>query len=166
MASDNDVVKRIGERIIYVDPNDIYGFGDDNNEVPLTPPYEDMCIAFNLIIEKYDRFDANVRKEIGMEWTDKPNGQTSHFSVLDGELKDNEGNSYLTTYYTEISPEGYKKKEMVEGLGVQAIQVNFDSYYTPTVVIKFVDVRGSALFGREEAIHTLSLIHISEPTRP
>lgn len=154
MASDNDVVKRIGERIIYVDPNDIYGFGDDNNEVPLTPPYEDMCIAFNLIIEKYDRFDANVRKEIGMEWTDKPNGQTSHFSVLDGELKDNGGNSYLTTYYTEISPEGYKKKEMVEGLGVQAIQVNFDSYYTPTVVIKFVDVRGSALFGREETIHT------------
>lgn len=171
-TSGDGLLKFIGNRLVYVDPNDVYGF-DKDKKVPFTPPYEDMCIAFNLVIEKYDRFDNSVRKEIGMEWTDKPNGENnSYFSILDGELKtkdnhlwtphydkngkliDNCDESYLTTYYTEISADGYKKKEMVEGLGVQSIQVSFDSYYTPTVVIKFIDVRGSALFGREEAIHS------------
>ena len=186
-ASENDLIKKYG-RIVCVDPNDVFDYGikeykveEKNGEqvktlvgkdAPFTPPYEDLCVAFNLIIEKYDRFDTQKRTEIGMEWTDKPNGQTTHFSILDGELKtgndklyvpeynadgsvkNHPDTSYLTTYYTEISPEGFKKKEMVEGLGVTSIQVNFDSYYTPTVTISFVDVMGSALFGREEAIHS------------
>lgn len=170
---DKDFPLRHINRIVYVEPNDVYGYGgEEGKEVPFTPPYEDMCIAFNLIIEKYSRFDNKVRQEYGFSWSDKQSGDPSFFSVLEGELKtkdeklwkaeydkngkpiSNYDSSYLTTYYTEISPDGYKKKEMVEGLGVTSIQVNFDSYYTPTVVINFVDVRGSALFGREEAIHT------------
>ena len=130
-TSGDGLLKFIGNRLVYVDPNDVYGF-DKDKKVPFTPPYEDMCIAFNLVIEKYDRFDNSVRKEIGMEWTDKPNGENnSYFSILDGELKtkdnhlwtphydkngkliDNYDESYLTTYYTEISADGYKKKEMV-----------------------------------------------------
>lgn len=158
----DDIVK-IDERsrIVYVDPNDVFGYGGENGkkQVPMTPPYEDMCIAFNLIVEQYDRFDPNKTKEFSLNWV----SESTRFSVLQGELKtqngnptddDNYDNSYLTTYYTEISNDGYKKKEMVEGLGVTSIQVSFDSYFAPTVTIQFVDVRGSALFGREEAIHS------------
>ena len=145
-------VQLFGRRVYYVDPNDVYGF-DKEKKVPFTPPYEDLCIAFNLIIEKFSRFNDYETEKIEISWFNTPTDDKTHFSVLEGDLKYGD-NNYLTTYYTEISPDGYKKKEMIEGLGVESIQVNFDSYYTPTVVIKFVDVRGSALFGREEAIHS------------
>lgn len=156
--AENEIVKRNG-RIFYVDPNDVFGFGGDNGDVPLTPPYEDMSIAFNLIIEKYDRFDNQKRNQMGLCWCDKLSGD-GHYNVLNGSISDengvydSQGNRYLSTYYVDISADGYNKGEQIEGLGVSSIQVSFDSYYTPTVVINFVDVRGSALFGREEAIHT------------
>lgn len=156
--AENEIVKRNG-RIFYVDPNDVFGFGGDNGDVPLTPPYEDMSIAFNLIIEKYDRFGNQKRNQMGLCWCDKLSGD-GHYNVLNGSISDengvydSQGNRYLSTYYVDISADGYNKGEQIEGLGVSSIQVSFDSYYTPTVVINFVDVRGSALFGREEAIHT------------
>lgn len=156
--AENEIVKQNG-RIFYVDPNDVFGFGGDNGDVPLTPPYEDMSIAFNLIIEKYDRFDNQKRNQMGLCWCDKLSGD-GHYNVLNGSISDengvydSQGNRYLSTYYVDISADGYNKGEQIEGLGVSSIQVSFDSYYTPTVVINFVDVRGSALFGREEAIHT------------
>ena len=156
--AENKIVKRNG-RIFYVDPNDVFGSGGDNGDVPLTPPYEDMSIAFNLIIEKYDRFDNKKRSQMGLCWCDKLSGD-GHYNVLNGSISDkngvydSQGNRYLSTYYVDISADGYNRGEQIEGLGVSSIQVSFDSYYTPTVVIKFVDVRGSALFGREEAIHT------------
>lgn len=156
--AENNIVKQKG-RIFYVDPNDVFGSGGDNGDVPLTPPYEDMSIAFNLIIEKYDRFDNKKRSQMGLCWCDKLSGD-GHYNVLNGSISDkngiydSQGNRYLSTYYVDISADGYNRGEQIEGLGVSSIQVSFDSYYTPTVVIKFVDVRGSALFGREEAIHT------------
>lgn len=156
--AENKIVKQNG-RIFYVDPNDVFGLGGGNGDVPLTPPYEDMSIAFNLIIEKYDRFDNQKRNQIGLCWCEKLSGD-GHYNVLDGSISDkngvydSQGNRYLSTYYVDISADGYNKGEQIEGLGVSSIQVAFDSYYTPTVVINFVDVRGSALFGREEAIHT------------
>ncbi len=155
--AENEIVR--DSRIFYVDPNDVFGFGGDNGDVPLTPPYEDMSIAFNLIIEKYDRFDNQKRNQMGLCWCDKLSGD-GHYNVLNGSISDengvydSQGNRYLSTYYVDISADGYNRGEQIEGLGVSSIQVAFDSYYTPTVVIKFVDVRGSALFGREEAIHT------------
>lgn len=156
--AENEIVKQNG-RIFYVDPNDVFGLGGDNGVIPLTPPYEDMSIAFNLIIEKYDRFDNQKRNQMGLCWCDKLSGD-GHYNVLNGSISDengvydSQGNRYLSTYYVDISADGYNKGEQIEGLGVSSIQVSFDSYYTPTVVINFVDVRGSALFGREEAIHT------------
>lgn len=156
--AENEIVKRNG-RICYVDPNDVFDFGSSSGDVPITPPYEDMSIAFNLIIEKYDRFDNQKRNQMGLCWCDKLSGD-GHYNVLNGSISDengvydSQGNRYLSTYYVDISADGYNKGEQIEGLGVSSIQVAFDSYYTPTVVIKFVDVRGSALFGREEAIHT------------
>ncbi|MDE5889317.1 MAG: hypothetical protein K2H20_04785, partial [Bacilli bacterium] len=157
----NNIVSHIeGTRLYFVDPSKVNGL-DEKSGVEFTPPYEDMCIAFTLEIETYSRFDEDEINRTGIAGTSKE----KKFSLLEGELKTKDGtlwegdidecdNNYLTTYYTEISSDGYKEKEKVEGLGVESIQVNYDNYYMPTIVIKFIDVRGSALFGREEAIHT------------
>lgn len=175
---------KVKERIIYVDPNDVYDY-DANNQhqgESLTPKYEDFCISFNLIIECYNRLskermitapDVNKRTdENGVPQTYKitwgltqEDLRKKRSSVLQGNRgKDNMNNedgtfnysdsgyNYLTTYFTDISYNSYKNTE-IEGLGVESVQISYESWYTPTVVIKFVDVRGSALWGREEEVH-------------
>ena len=52
----SDVTKDIlipNSRILYVDPNDIYG---KVNGVPITPDYSDFCIAFDLQCEIVARY--------------------------------------------------------------------------------------------------------------
>lgn len=144
-----------GTRIKYVDPVAIAGYGGDDKSTIITPPYEDLSIAFNLIIEKYSRLDIATKNEYCLHFCNTfDNNESTEGSVLSGTISDNNGKSYLTTYYTDISADGYGEKEQIEGLGVESVNISFDSYYTPTVDIKFVDVRGSALFGREEATHS------------
>lgn len=145
------------KRIIYVDPNNVNG---EINSNPLTPDYTDYCISFNLVVEKNSRYnigDISTKKYV-ISWTSYINeDNTSNFtpgnyvSFLQGENIDNF--NFLTTYYTDINYDDVKAKSIVEGLGVESVDISFDSYYVPTVVIKFVDVRGSSLFGREETIH-------------
>lgn len=148
----------------------------------LTPRYEDFCTSFNLIIEAYSRFKSEiVSKDINGQSNEEGDGVKKYViqwgmprdkmykrrtSVLQGNRgKDNLTNpdgsfavsdsdyNYLTTYYTDISFNSYKEQTEIEGLGVESVQISYESWYTPTVVIKFVDVRGSALWGREEAVH-------------
>ena len=166
------------QRIIYVEPNDVFD-KDVKNESgkSLTPKYEDFCISFNLIVETFRRFkneikhidskDKNESNKYSIQWNLTREEQLKQrTSILqgnrgkdgyinaDGTLSDTGYDyNYLTTYYTDLSFDSYKKTE-IEGLGVESVQISYESWYTPTIVIKFVDVRGSALWGREEAIHT------------
>ena len=170
------------QRIIYVEPNDVFDVGSDNSiqNEQLTPKYEDFCISFNLIIEAFNRFKQGVTTKnttandsegkpvkYMIQWgTTREEMYKKRSSVLQGNrgpdtLNSSDGNydysnsdyNYLTTYYTDISFDSYNKKTEIEGLGVESVQISYESWYTPTVTIKFVDVRGSALWGREEAIH-------------
>lgn len=166
------------QRIIYVEPNDVYDYGSDNKQQneSLTPKYEDFCVSFNLIIETFSRFkpghETSVKNnnesktyqiEFGLNREEMYKNRTSvlqgnrgpdELNTKDGLLTHSDsGYNYLTTYYTDISFDSYKERTEIEGLGVESVQISYESWYTPTVVIKFVDVRGSALWGREEAIH-------------
>ena len=177
MADTNEIKKQ--QRIIYVEPNDVFDKEAENAQqgLSLTPKYEDFCISFNLIIEAFTRFKTDATSNgIG------GNGNTQKFSIQCGLTKEdmykrrtsvlqgNRGNNvlvnedgsygysdsnynYLTTYYTDLTFDSYKDKTQIEGLGVESVQVSYESWYTPTVTIKFVDLRGSAIFGREEATH-------------
>lgn len=177
MADSNEIKKQ--QRIIYVEPNDVFDKEAENAQqgLSLTPKYEDFCISFNLIIEAFTRFKTDATSNgIG------GNGNTQKFSIQWGLTKEdmykrrtsvlqgNRGNNvlvnedgsygysdsnynYLTTYYTDLTFDSYKDKTQIEGLGVESVQVSYESWYTPTVTIKFVDLRGSAIFGREEATH-------------
>jgi len=149
-------------RICYVEPNDVF---DSIDGIPVTPPYEDFSIAFDLIVKVASRFRSNeVRGNSGevdedgkykwvISWTSTPKqGTPSWVTFMSGNDVGNGTNS-LTTNYTDISFDHYFEGEEIEGLGVEQVNVSFESWYTPTVSIKFVDTRGSAFFGREEAIH-------------
>ena len=153
-----DKLPKVGKkgRILYVEPNDVFG---DVNGVPLTPDYSDMCISFNLIVEIVSRYKQTAKQgddqsgKFSIFWTSKLGLDQAKpwVSFLGGEEID--GKSFLTTYYTDTHYEDILKKNIVEGLGIENITVAFENYYTPTVSIKFVDQRGSSLFGREEATH-------------
>ena len=153
-------------RLIYIEPNDVFdsSLSKENigklNGVSITPKYEDLCISFNLIIDQFSRtrevkksgITDKKDKKVSIEWT-SPVSKNVNFSVLSGDEGNGESPNFLTTYYTDISFDSYKKKTQIEGLGVESVDISYESWYTPTVVIKFVDVRGSAIFGREEANH-------------
>lgn len=153
MAQD---IKDGESRIIYLEPNDAM---DDINGVPMTPDYPDLCIAFNLIVEVLPRFKTTAEKgkdysgKYCIYWRSKSplNGESykpgTYVSFLTGK------DGLLTTYYTDTNYEDVVRENIVEGLGVENVTVAFENYYTPTVTIKFVDQRGSSLFGREEATH-------------
>lgn len=162
MTADTNIVKQNG-RVLYVEPNDLYGYVDG---VPVTPDYSDYCISVNLIAEVVSRFKQSgddLTKKYIISWTTRPgvdsdgNPATANnwISFLQGQdAKVYGGDStLLTTYYTDINYDDVVKNNIVEGLGIESVQVSFESYYTPTIVIKFIDVRGSSLFGREEAVH-------------
>ena len=151
-------------------------------DLSLTPRYEDFCISFNLIIEQFQRIksagtslDKNGRKneegnthtyviQWGLTKEDLIKRRTSVLQGNKGEItiNPNDGQpefpfgdkyNYLTTYYTDLTYDTYGKKTEIEGLGVESVQISYESWYTPTVTIKFIDVRGFSIFGREEAIH-------------
>lgn len=152
-------------RIIYYDPNDAFG---EINGVPLTPDYSEMCIAFDLVVEMVNRFRSNGligengSRKFKLSWRSpiatKPDGERTedYMTFLRGNGSTKEDGGYLTTYYTDVSFDDLRADSegvIVEGLGVESIQVAFESYYAPTVSIKFVDYRGSAVFAREELVH-------------
>lgn len=158
-------------------------YGNKQQGESLTPKYEDFCISFNLIIEAFSRFknlastegntqgnntdNSNQRRTYSIQW-----GLTSEqmikrrTSVLQGDrgsftVNKNNGDTtykvndynYLTTYYTDLTFGSYAEKTQIEGLGVESVQISYESWYTPTITINFVDVRGASVFGREEAVH-------------
>ena len=157
MANSEKNIVHQKDRIFYVEPNDIYG---NVGGVPLTPDYSDYCISVNLIAEivtRYRQSGEDKTMALTVSYSGAPGEESSNkwVSFLQGEdakIFGGEGN-FLTTYYTDIDYDDIVKKNIVEGLGIESIQISFESYYTPTVVIKFIDVRGSSLFGREEAVH-------------
>lgn len=163
-------------RIIYVEPNNASG---SVNNVPLTPDYTDFCISFDLIVDVISRMRANsatfkqhskgittdnsgdieAMKTYVLSWTSKydPDGKNENtnpnrVSFMTGERYGTR--DYLTTYYTDTHYNDFKNKTIVEGLGVESVNISFESYYAPTVKIRFVDVRGASIFGREEVLHT------------
>ena len=167
--------KNAQNRIIFVEPNDISGH---LNGVPVTPDYTDFCISFDLIVDVVSRMRANsvtidcdppkndddsnpiqAMRTYVISWTSKydPDGKQKNdnpnqVSFMGGVRYGKR--DYLTTFYTDTHYNDFKNKTIVEGLGVESVNVSFESYYTPTVKIRFIDVRGASIFGREEVLHT------------
>ena len=165
--SENKDIDR-GGHVYYFEPNDsdVLGKDQDNQDVAIVPHLEDLCISMTLTADMYSRKKTHIPKV-----TDTDDGKIcsrsiSWISYVNGINSDTDVNQqlinagvemgndkYLTTYYTEISADNYIENELVEGLGVTSVNISYESWYTPTITINFVDVHGSSLWGREEAIH-------------
>jgi hypothetical protein len=166
-ANKNKEIDR-GGHVYYFEPNDsdLLGKDQDNQDVAIVPHLEDLCIAMTLTADMYSRRKTHIPKvsssddgkiySRSISWVSYVNGMNGDTDVNQQlinagvEMGDNK---YLTTYYTEISADNYVENELVEGLGVTSVNISYESWYTPTITINFVDVHGSSLWGREEAIH-------------
>lgn len=154
--------------VFYFEPNDTsMGTDQDGMPVPLVPHLEDMCISMSLTADIYGRNKTSIddiskegnttkiqRKLSWVSYVNQDYGSSVDSNVQLTAAGTQLGDErYLTTYYTEISADKYIENELVEGLGITGINISFESWYTPTITINFVDVHGSALWGREEAIY-------------
>lgn len=151
--------------VYYFEPNDaLLGKDQDGVDIALTPHLEDLCVAMTLTADIYPRDkeciytldEQNKQQSVkrSLSWISYVNGgDTSISKQVVNQGVNMGGDNYLTTYYSEISADKYVENELVEGLGVTNVNISFESWYTPTITVSFVDVNGSALWGREEAIH-------------
>ena len=142
---DKDTLKTSKSRIVYTEPNFVNGV--TTNGVDLSVPLEDLCISVNLIAEVKPRYAAdlnNGKTEMQiLSWGTNDSEKVSFFSGV--KLDRNSDDRYLTSYFTDITYDDAKGGQIIEGLGIDSIDINFESWYTPSVVIKFVDVRGSSM---------------------
>lgn len=128
-----DVVKRAG-RIVYVEPNNINGL-HPNNSIPYN--YEDYCISINLRVFRGDRFSCGMPD-------DNHKGELSFSSNMGNITFIGGTNGYLSTNFTDISMNN-PETNTNECLGIESINIDYNSWYYPQVKIKFVDVRGASL---------------------
>ena len=162
MAIKNEIDKG---HVYYFEPNDTsIGKDQDGADVALMPHLEDLCIAMTLTadiyprdkecIYKLDEENKNQMVRRSLSWISYVNADSVNVSkqIINSGVKMGDDN-FLTTYYTEISADKYIENELVEGFGVKSVNISYESWFTPTISISFVDVHGSALWGREEAIH-------------
>lgn len=147
-------------RIVYVEPNDLYG---DVNGNQLTPDYTDYSIYCNLIVEYTNRFmngyvgnDATNGFSLMANLGTNSNGvqyKPLYKSFFQGK---SEQYNYLSTNYSDIHFSTIEKTTFIEGLQISGIDISYANRMSPLVVINMVDVRGSGLFGREESTHDIS----------
>ena len=139
----NDV-KKLG-RVEYIEPNNLFYTSDGNkvqNGIP--QPYEDYSFSVNLRVINGDRYDCGMTGDGGdisknvIEFT-SDNGT---LSFMDGTSVGGQG--YLTTNFTDINMND-PSTNTKECLGIESISIKYDSWYYPTVDIKFIDVRGASL---------------------
>ena len=144
MPADNDV--RVLGRVEYIEPNNLFVNSTGNkvqNGIP--QPYEDYSFSVNLRVINGDRYACGMTGEGGDLANDfiEFSSDNGTLSFMDGTSPDG-GQGYLTTNFTDISMND-PSTNTKECLGIESISVKYDSWYYPTVDIKFIDVRGASL---------------------
>jgi N-acetylmuramoyl-L-alanine amidase len=146
-ARNNAIVKSFTDKLIYVEPNFISG-GMDNVPVPL----EDLCVYVELKVEcnlTKLHYDGDFVLQMRVE------NDTPYISLYNG-VKYNEGSrdTFLSTDgYDKYTLSGMKEPGVEELFGVESIEVSYNSFAVPEIVIKFTDIKGAALHGAEELAH-------------
>ena len=128
MANPNSIVQAQQiQNLLVIDPS---AKGMENVNV------EDLSISVEL--EVYKRDENPIIFSNGEVTTgNKTNPEATRISFIDGA---GEGD-YLTTHYTELTTDFGKDKD-VGSLGIETIDISFNTSYVPIVKIKFKDLRG------------------------
>ena len=142
----SDTVQKAG-RIEYIEPNSLFTMSEDDkvqNGIP--QPYEDYSFSVNLRVINGNRYDCGQGGNDGRNVLEYSSDHGT-LSFMDGTV--NNGQAYLTTNFTDISMND-PSTNTKECLGIERISIRYDSWYYPTVDIKFVDVRGASLMQPSE----------------
>lgn len=138
-------------RLSYFDPNtSIFKNQMGTNSDSITFPYEDYNMAIELIIREYNRYScglSNVSNEFKEYRYSTDNGT---ISFLGGsKVKDDFDGNFLTTNYTDVSMTNPSANTQ-ECLGIESIDISYQSWFHPQVTIKFIDVRGATVMMQAE----------------
>ena len=133
-------------RVVYVEPNNnINGTGRGTN---FTFDPEDYSILVDLQVEVVDRFgydnpDANTQIQYTMEW-DAKGSRTSLFRGTNGFLSTN----VLDTTFHDV-----KDNINQEAIGINSIEIRYNSWNYPEITIQFTDIRGASLMATSDYLH-------------
>lgn len=148
--SNEEKVQRAG-RIEYIEPNSLFVSSSGNtvqNGIP--QPYENYSFSVNLRVVNGNRYDCGMTGEEEDIQSDfiEFSSERGTINFMEGTANGNNP-GYLTTNFTDISMNdpGTNTREC---LGIESITIKYSSYYTPTVDIKFIDVRGASLMQPSE----------------
>ena len=134
-------------RVVYVEPNNnIVGTGQGTN---FTFNPEDYSILVDLQVDVVDRFAYNgsgTKEEIQytLEW-DAKGTKTSMFKGTNGLLT----TKALNTSFTDIT-----ENLNQEAIGINSIDIRYNSWNYPEVTINFTDIRGASLLASADFIHS------------
>ena len=153
--SNGSTLKQFG-RLKYVDPTNIFLKRDEHLRPidgtysdAINFPYEDYNIAVDLTIRQTNRYSCGWWTEDGsmkeLNYSSS-NGTISFFGGTRGySSTKNQDEGYYTTNFTDISMMN-PETNTSECLGIESINITYNSWMYPQVVIKFVDVRGATVF--------------------
>lgn len=134
-------------RVVYVEPNnDINGTGKGTN---FTHNPEDYSILVDLQVDVVDRFAYNGSGskeaiEFTMEW-DAKGTKTSMFKGTNGMLT----TRAMDTTFSDIVND-YNQ----EAIGINSIEIHYNSWNYPEITIQFTDIRGATLLSSADYVHT------------
>ncbi len=111
---------------------------------------EDLFLYVKLTANSKSR--SVIRNESGVEGGSvESDTNPNEVNFIATKLNDGSGDkvSYLTTDYTEIGGLGDangNKDALLEGFGIDTINITYNASFVPQVKIKFIDIRGASLF--------------------
>ena len=138
MAKNKNTLTNSDNRLIYVEPN-----CSDRG----IPNPEDLSVFVSLTTISKNRSTLFNGEVTSTQGSSRPIG------FIDGTNIGGARRS-LTTNYTEISTtftakDKFGKEENdLETLGIESIDITFDTAYTPMIKIKFIDIRGNAVLSK------------------
>jgi len=118
------------KNLLVIDPN-----GDGSNSVNT----EDLSISVEL--EVYERGDEPIifsDNNNNSVTTNEVPQEATRISFIDGS---GDEEKYLTTHYTELNTKFSSNNKNVGVLGIESIDISFNTSYTPIVKIRFKDIR-------------------------
>lgn len=134
-------------RLRYVEPTNLSNGAKNGTPSDFIQyPYEDYSMAVDLSIRMTNRYSCGLGDTNG-EYEDLSySSEKGTLSFLGGTKvgKNNSEQGFLTTNYTDIKMtkgDGYTS----ECLGIESIQIQYNSWMYPQVTIRFIDVRGATV---------------------
>lgn len=126
-------------RILWLDPN-------KNNNVMVNP--DDLCIKVEFSTRRKGRSIIYSGAE-----TINTVDSDANVTFIEGTKVDNSGLPSLTTRYTEaialdVMNATKQQTDDFESLGIESIDIEFNTANAPLIKIKFIDVRGNAILSQ------------------